>query len=33
VARQRQDPIDLIPEDTRDEMLKRTNYWNNTFEN
>jgi NodT family efflux transporter outer membrane factor (OMF) lipoprotein len=33
VARQRQDPIDLIPDDTRDEMLKRTNYWNNTFEN
>ena len=26
------DPVDLIPEDTRDEMLERSKYWDKTFE-
>jgi NodT family efflux transporter outer membrane factor (OMF) lipoprotein len=29
--RQSQDPLDLIPEGTRTEMLDRGNYWKNTF--
>ena len=27
-----QDPLDLIDEQTRQEMLERTDYWNKTFE-
>jgi NodT family efflux transporter outer membrane factor (OMF) lipoprotein len=30
-VRQSQDPLDLIPEQTRKEMLERTKYWNKTF--
>jgi outer membrane protein TolC len=26
------DPVELIPEDTREEMLDRTKYWDRTFE-
>ena len=25
-------PLELIPEDTREEMLERTDYWDDTFE-
>lgn len=28
---QRQEPLDLIAEETREEMLQRTDYWNRTF--
>jgi NodT family efflux transporter outer membrane factor (OMF) lipoprotein len=31
--RQGQTPLDLIPEETREEMLERTNYWEKTFKN
>ena len=30
--RQMQDTLDLIQENTREEMLERTNYWNKSFE-
>jgi len=30
-VRQREDPLDLIPEETREEMLKRTRYWDKSF--
>ena len=26
------DPVELIPEDTREEMLDRTDYWDKTFD-
>ena len=26
------DPVELIPEDTRDEMLDRTDYWDKAFD-
>ena len=29
--RKDQEPLDLIPEDTREEMLERTDYWDGTF--
>ena len=29
--RQSQDPLELIPEETKEEMLERTKYWNKTF--
>ena len=29
--RHSQDPLDLIPEETKEEMLERTKYWNKTF--
>lgn len=31
-VRQGQSPVDLIPEETRQEMRERTGYWNKTFE-
>jgi len=30
-VRQSKDPLDLIPEETREEMLKRTSYWEKSF--
>ena len=30
-VRQSQDPLDLISEQTREEMLERTKYWNKIF--
>ena len=31
-VRQTSDPVDLIPEETREEMQERTKYWNRTFD-
>jgi hypothetical protein len=30
-VRQNKDPLDFIPEKTREEMLKRTDYWEKSF--
>jgi outer membrane protein TolC len=31
-VRQTSDPVDLIPEETKQEMQERTKYWNRTFD-
>ena len=31
-VRHTSDPVDLIPEETREEMQERTKYWNRTFD-